>query len=116
MQFLLLISHDDRFAPTEKLIEDIGAWNEDMSRRGVLLDGRPLRPPADAVTVRVRDGEATVSDGPALAGADQPAAYELVECECLEEAIEAAATHPMAAAGAIEVRPVWTELRTSCPP
>lgn len=110
MEFLLLISHDDRFVPTRELVADVRAWNDDMSRRGLLRDGRPLRPPAEALTVRVRGGESVLTAGPAVSGADQTAAYVLVECESLEEAVASAAAHPMAAAGAIEVRPVWAEL------
>jgi hypothetical protein len=110
MQFLLIISHDDAFAPTERLVEDILAWDAEMDRRGIRLDGRPLRPPEDAVTVRVREGARSVTAGPAAPGPDQTAAYELLECGSLDEAVEAAATHPMATAGTIEVRPVWAEM------
>jgi hypothetical protein len=110
MQFLLLITHDDAFVPTQKLVEDILAWGAEMDRRGVRLDGRPLRPAEDAVTVRVREGAREVTAGPPAAGPGQTAAYELLECDSLEEAVEAAAAHPMAAAGTIEVRPVWEQL------
>lgn len=47
--------------------------------------------------------------GPAAPGPDQTAAYELFECDSIDEAVETAAAHPMAAAGTIEVRPVWEE-------
>jgi hypothetical protein len=110
VQFLLIISHDDTFAPTRQLVEDILAWGAEMDRRGIRLDGRPLRPPEEAVTVRVREGARSVTAGPAAAGPDQTAAYELLECGSVGEAVEAAATHPMAAAGVIEVRPVWGEM------
>ena len=86
-----------------------------MDRRGVRLDGRPLRPSADAVTVRVRGGKAAISQGPVAAAADQMAAYELLDCTDLEEATRLAATHPMAAVGTIEIRPVWEELTDPVP-
>jgi len=110
VQFLLLISHDDTFVPTQKLVEDILAWGAEMDRRGIRLDGRPLRPADDAVTVRVRESARGVTAGPPAAGPDQTAAYELLECGSREEAVEAAGAHPMAAAGTIEVRPVWEEM------
>jgi hypothetical protein len=69
MQFLLIITHDDAFVPTEQLVENILAWDTDMDRRGVRVDGRPLRPAEDAVTVRVRDGARRVTAGPAGRGA-----------------------------------------------
>jgi hypothetical protein len=108
MHYLLLISHGDAFVPTQELLEDIHRWDAEMDGRGVRLDGHPLRPPTDAVTVRVRDGAREVTAGPATQ--TPVAAYELIECDSVEAAVEAAAAHPMAAAGTIEVRPVWSNL------
>jgi hypothetical protein len=51
-----------------------------------------------------------VTAGPPAAGPDPTAAYELLECGSLEEAVDVTASHPMAAAGTIEVRPVWEEM------
>jgi hypothetical protein len=110
MLFLLIICHDDTAIPDEKVVADIYAWNREMDRRGVRKGGQPLRPPSDAVTVRVRDGAVLRSEGPFSDSRDQMAAYELVECNSLEEAVELAASHPAATGGAIEVRPVWGEL------
>ena len=110
MLHLLIICHDDSFAPSEALVAAIQDWDLEMDRRGIRLDGRPLRPPADAVTVRVREGAPVTSAGPFAATAERMAAYELLDCADLEEAVRLASTHPMAAAGTIEVRPVWEEL------
>ncbi len=110
MLHLLIICHDDSFAPSAELFAAIQEWDLEMDRRGVRLDGRPLRPPADAVTVRVRGGEATISHGPVAAAAEQMAAYELLDCADLEEATRLASTHPMATVGTIEIRPIWEEL------
>ena len=88
----------------------IHGWHAEMERRGILRDGRPLRPPTDAVTIRVRRGRPEITGGPFAATAEQMAAYELLECADLEEAVGLASRHPMAAAGAIEVRPVWEDL------
>jgi hypothetical protein len=108
--YLLIICHDDAFAPSEGLVAEIHAWVREAERRGIRRDGQPLRPPSDAVTVRVRDGAPLLSDGPFAETAEQMAAYELLECADLDEAVGLAATHPMARAGTIEVRPVWEEL------
>jgi hypothetical protein len=110
MRYLLIICHDERFTPTESLIAGIRAWIGAMTARGMRVHGNPLRPPGDAVTVRVRDGRVVVANGPFARSKDKMAAYELVECGSIEQAIEAASRHPMAAAGTIEVRPVWAEL------
>ena len=110
MLYLLIICHDDSFVPSETLVGAVQAWTLEMDRRGLRLDGWPLRPPTEAVTVRVRDGEPVLSAGPFSSTADQMAAYELLACADLEEAVRLASTHPMAAAGTIEVRPVWEGL------
>jgi dihydrofolate reductase len=107
---LLIVRHDASFVPSEALVRQIQAWNEEMTRAGVRRDGRPLRPPEEALTVRVRDGAPLVTGGPGSTTEAAVAAYELIECADLEEAAAIAATHPMASAGVIEVRPVWDEL------
>lgn len=110
MQFLLIICHDDAFAPTERLFAEIGAWVEEMQRRGIRVYGNPLRPPGDAATVRVRDGRVQVTEGPFAESAEKMCAYDLVECGNLAEAVEVASQHPMAKMATIEVRPVWSGL------
>ena len=109
-QFLLIVSHDDAFRPTQKLLRDIAAWIEAMDARGVRVYGNPLRPPSDAATVRVRNGKARVTKGPFAKSPEAMCAYELILCAAMDEAVEIALRHPMAKAAAIEVRPVWNEL------
>ena len=58
----------------------------------------------------MNQGRPEITGGPFAATAEQMAAYELLECADLEEAVSLASRHPMATAGAIEVRPVWEEL------
>jgi hypothetical protein len=110
MQYLMIICHDNSFVPTEALVMEILAWDKEMDGRGIRKYGNPLRPPADAVTVRVREGKMVIKNGPFAESKEKMAAYELIECASLEEAIDVASTHPMAKAATIEVRPVWTDL------
>jgi hypothetical protein len=85
------------------------AWVKEMDGRGVRLQGNPLRPVSDATTVRVRDGDVLISDGPFAETKEQMWGYDLLECKDLDEAIEVASKHPVARFGMIEVRPVWTD-------
>jgi len=110
MKFFFIISHDDAFAPTETLLEDIHAWVRKMTESGVRVHGMPLRPAAEAVTVRVRRGKTKLTPGPFADTDEKMCAYELVECDSREEATRAAAEHPMSRVATIEVRPVWSEL------
>jgi hypothetical protein len=113
MQYLLIISHDDSFTPTETLLKDIVSWNKRMDRRGIRVYGNPLRPPADAMTVRVREGKVVLTSGPFAKSREKMCAYELIECASSEEAIDVASRHPMAKVATIEVRPIWNDLARS---
>ena len=110
MQYLLIIFHDESFVPTETLVKEIVAWDKKMESRGIRKYGNPLRPPSDATTVRVRDGKVVLTDGPFADTKEKMAAYELIECASLEEAIDVASQHPMAKAATVEVRPIWADL------
>jgi hypothetical protein len=107
---MLIICHDYLFAPTPTLVSGILTWDAEMQARGIRQSGNPLRPSADAVTVRVRKGATEIVDGPFADTPEHIAAYEIVECPNLETAVEVAASHPMASAGTIEVRPLWENL------
>ncbi len=110
MQYLLIISHDDDFAPKESLFGEINEWIAEMEKRGIRIYGKPLQPADTAKTVRVRKGKVKVIDGPFADSDEKMCAYELLECKGIDEAIEAASRHPMARVATIEVRPVWEEL------
>jgi hypothetical protein len=85
------------------------AWVEEMTRRGIRLAGQRLRPVSDATTVQVRGGEVMIADGPFAETKEQIAGYDIIDCADLDEAIEVASRHPVAAFGKIEVRPFWVE-------
>lgn len=108
MRYMLLICGDESAPEAE--VAPVEPWVEELSaERGVRLHGNRLRPTADATTVRVRDGETLRSDGPFAETKEQVAGYDVLDCDSLEEAVEAAAKHPMAAVGAVEVRPFYDE-------
>ena len=77
-----------------------------MAQAGVLIECRPLRAWSSATTVRVRDGETLLTDGPAAEIKEQFGGYTLIECTDLDEALKWAATIPTASDGSVEVRPV----------
>jgi hypothetical protein len=85
------------------------AWVEEMDGRGVRVQGEQLRPVSDATTVRVRDGELLISDGPFAETKEQIAGFDILDCTDLDEAIEVASKHPVAKFGVLEVRPFWVD-------
>jgi hypothetical protein len=77
-----------------------------MAQAGVLLECAPLQGASLATTVRVRDGQTMLTDGPAAELKEQVGGYTLVDCADLEEALMYAAMLPAAKTGSVEVRPV----------
>lgn len=88
------------------LLESWGAVTEKMGKAGVLVDCAPLQPPGASTTVRVRDGETMITDGPAAEIKEQFGGFTLIECADLDEALRWAAEVPTAAEGMVEVRPL----------
>jgi hypothetical protein len=73
--------------------------------------GAPLKPTEDATTIRVRNGETITTDGPFAETKEILAGFFVLELDNLDEALAAAAKIPVAHSGAVEVRPVATELQ-----
>jgi hypothetical protein len=82
-------------------------WVDDLQARGIWVTGDQLAPPRRARSVRVRDGKTIVTDGPFIETKEAVGGFDLLECGSLEEAVEIAASHPLAQVGTIEVRPLW---------
>ena len=112
MRYLAAIYTEDSAgdaAATEqgrRMLDAYRIFGEEARAAGVMLDGEGLQPAATATTVRVRDGETMLTDGPFAETREQLGGYYLLECRDLDEAIRWAATIPDAANGSVEVRPV----------
>jgi hypothetical protein len=110
MKYALLICDDESVSPSnEELDADPvhRAWLDDLERRGARTFGVRLRPIVDGTTVRVRQGETLVSDGPYAETKDFVGGVVVIDCADLDEAIMVAAGHPYARWGGVEIRPVW---------
>jgi hypothetical protein len=82
-------------------------WLDDLMARGAWVTGDQLLPPRRARSVRVRDGEMLVTDGPFTESKEAIGGFDVIDAGSLEEAVEIAAGHPIAQNGVIEVRPFW---------
>ena len=115
MKYLLLVCWDteqmnaqEEPAPSAPPAEEEPfPWVDDLRARGIWQIGDQLAPPRRARTVRVRDGQRLVTDGPFTETKEAVGGFDLLECGSLDEAVEIAASHPLAAFGTIEVRPLW---------
>ena len=85
------------------------AFAEQAAEAGALVDGFELRPAATATTVRVRDGETLVSDGPFAETREQLGGFFVLECPSMEDAVALARRLPAAEHGAVEVRAQYAE-------
>jgi len=105
-RYMMLVCTDPGVDPLEfATMEPVGPWVAEMDGRGVRLFGSELEPPSAARTVRVREKQAIVTDGPFAETKEQVAGFDVLECADLDEAIEVAAKHPMARVGIMELRP-----------
>jgi hypothetical protein len=83
-----------------------GVLTQEMEQKGVLVAGEGLYPTQTATTVRVRDDERSVTDGPFAETKEQLGGFYVLDVKNLDEAIEWAAKIPTAETGSIEIRPV----------
>ncbi len=87
------------------MLREFQTSTQAMADAGVLVDSSPLQPPQSATTVRVRNGETQLSDGPFAEIKEMLGGYYILECDDLDAAVKWAATIPSAKYGSIEVRP-----------
>jgi hypothetical protein len=84
----------------------VGAWCDEMDSRGVRLEGHVLGPLEETRTIRIRDGETAVVDGPVAEQTAYVAGFNILECADLDEALEVASKNPGARFGILELRPI----------
>jgi hypothetical protein len=118
VRYLLLIYDEESAAtspttpaPSEedvtRVMGDYGAFTKELRDRGVFEAGEALQSVASASTVRLREGETLITDGPFMETKEALGGFYLLNCRDLDEALELAAKCPAAQFGSIEVRPIW---------
>jgi hypothetical protein len=111
MRYVCLIYFDPKqvfngSAESEALLAELKPHQVELEASGHLVMGQPLTLPRDAITVRVRDGKMSATDGPFMETKEMLGGFTLIEARDLNEAVRVAASHPYAKVGSIEVRPV----------
>jgi hypothetical protein len=89
----------------------IAAWRayyKALVAAGVYVGGAPLQDIGTATTVRLKDGQRRVQDGPFAEAKEQLGGFIILELPSIDAALEWAARCPAAATGAVEVRPIDT--------
>lgn len=111
MNYMLLIYQEEN-APeqTEDVHSECVKTCEGLVDRlwasGQYVSAGILQPTSTATTVRLREGNRIVTDGPFAETREQLAGYLMVEAKNLDEAMSIAVQHPVAKTGTVEIRPV----------
>ena len=112
MQYMCLIYDDEKVwqgmseDERNQVFGEYGAFTESIQESGNLVAGDALEPTSTATTVRVRNGETLVTDGPFAETKEQLGGYYLIDATDVDEALKIAERIPSARYGSIEVRPV----------
>ena len=112
MRFMVIVKateDSERGAlPSQAMLEAMGAYNEELVKAGIMLDGDGLRPRSHGARVQFdTDGNATVVDGPFAETKELVSGYWVFEVSSREEAIEWAKKAPFRG-GELEIRPFST--------
>ncbi|MEU0555834.1 YciI family protein [Dactylosporangium maewongense] len=108
MKYMMFVCTDTEPDTDPAPEPDIVAWVAGHDGAGRRVTGHQLAATSAATTVRVRNGELLVSDGPFTETKEVIVGFDILECADLDEAIEVARAHPMARAGRLELRPFAT--------
>jgi hypothetical protein len=105
MRYMLIIYGDEQRSERAEMSE----WYEydrAVKQAGVFDAGDGLQPTATATTVRVRNGDRLLSDGPFAETKEQLGGFYVLDCKDLDEAIAWAERIPSSRHGSVEVRPI----------
>ena len=116
MRFALLIYDENTASPSPEppdpatmanVMEAYNAYTQALRDAGAYAGGEALQPNPTATTVRVRDGQSVLTDGPFAETKEGLGGLYLVDCADLDAAIEWAAKCPGSWFGTVEVRPIY---------
>jgi hypothetical protein len=111
-QYMLLVYHQEvdpaEQAEREREMPVFVDLHRSLREAGLLVGVQRLRSAESATSVRVRDGETEITDGPFAVTKEVLAGYYILECADLDEALKVAARVPSARYGTVEVRPVMS--------
>ena len=93
--------------PSEQILADMGKYNEELARAGVMLAGDGLHPSSKGKRVRFSADQKTVIDGPFAETKELIAGYWIWQVPSMEEAVEWLKRAPFGGGAEVEIRPVF---------
>jgi hypothetical protein len=112
MKYLCLVYGEEKVLDAlskgdmELLVDESLAYDDVLRKSGHYLVSEALQSVATAKTVRIRNRETLVTDGPFAETKEQLLGFILIEARDLDDAVQLAARIPLASTGSIEIRPV----------
>lgn len=111
MRYVCLIYFDPRRVFNQSpeamaVLAEVGPHDDELKTSGHLVMAQALTLPQEAMTVQVRDGKMSATDGPFMETKEMLGGFLLIEARDLNEAVRIAAGIPFAKLGFIEVRPI----------
>ena len=95
MMFMYPQIEEQDWVPSAEAVAEMGRYNEELRKAGLLLSLDGLRPPSDGGVVRIDgEGKATVTDGPFAEAKEVVGGYWLIQARSKEEALEWASRCP----------------------
>jgi hypothetical protein len=115
MKFMVMIrataASESGAMPSEKLLADMGAFNEELVKAGILLAGEGLHPSSRGARIRFDGASRTVTDGPFTETKELIAGFWIIEVGSKEEAVEWMKRSPNPfedGASEMEIRQIFT--------
>lgn len=93
--------------PSEQILAEMGKYNEELAKAGVLLAGDGLHPSSRGKRVRFSGDQRTVIDGPFTETKELIAGYWIWQVRSMEEAVEWLKRAPFGGGAEVEIRPVF---------
>jgi hypothetical protein len=112
MKYVCLIYIDEKKADAmpksemDALMEETSAYNEALQKSGHFVSAAGLQPIQTATTVRMRNGRASLTDGPFAETKEVLGGFYVIEARDLNAAIQVASRSPSLRIGSVEVRPI----------
>src|SRR5881392_4188519 len=113
MRFMVLVKatkeSEEGVMPDEKILTEMGKYNEELAKAGVMLAGEGLQPSSKGARVRLSGSKRTVIDGPFAETKELVAGFWMFQCKSLDEAIDwvRRAPNPFKEDSDIEIRQVF---------
>lgn len=111
MRFMVLVKADPSteagVMPSEKMLRDMGNFNDELVKAGVMLAGEGLHPTSKGKRIRFTGDKRTVIDGPFAETKELLAGFWVIQCASIEEAVDWMKRAPMGGDTELEIRPIF---------